>query len=590
MNGPQLLAGAGWPALLRGQDAWRWLVLALLLAAGIGLRSPWPADEPRFALAALDMVENGHWLLPHRGGEVYADKPPLFMWLQALLYLATGNMRVAFLLPSFAAALATLALVHDLARRLYDREAAWFVVLLLLVTVQFGVQARSAQIDMCLTAFTTLGLYGLCRHLLLGPARGWWALGWLAMGAGIITKGVGFLPVLALPGWLAVRGRLPARVPADSATLAAPLLLLLPAALWLLPLVVGATSGTHPEYAPYLREILLRQTVTRYADGLGHVRPAWYYLVSVVPGLWLPLSVLLPWLLPDWLSRLRLRDPPTWLLASFLLLGLLFFSLSPGKRGVYVLPLLPAAALLAAGSLQALADRRRAAALLRGLTTAVGVLLLMVSAATYFDLGPVSEQIARAELPAMPAMLFLAAAGAAWTLCAVALRGGAGFTLAMLLTWLQLGLWGYPLLDATRSASGMMSEVVARLAPGEELAIVGFREQQLLQADRPVIHWSYHAPAELQAAAAAQWLADRERRRVLIAERAAAPCFADNGGVAIGFRHRRLWRLMTADDVRDTRACDALRAAGVADGLRQYRAPYLRYATETPSAHTAVRR
>ena len=49
----------------------------LLIVTGLGLRDPWPADEPRFALVR-DMVATGEWLLPRVGGDVYADKPPLF--------------------------------------------------------------------------------------------------------------------------------------------------------------------------------------------------------------------------------------------------------------------------------------------------------------------------------------------------------------------------------------------------------------------------------------------------------------------------------------------------------------------------------
>ena len=76
--------------LLEGPtDDRRALLLLLLLAtvlfgAGLGLRDPWPADEPRFALVARQMVESGKWLFPVRGGELYPDKPPVFMWAIAL--------------------------------------------------------------------------------------------------------------------------------------------------------------------------------------------------------------------------------------------------------------------------------------------------------------------------------------------------------------------------------------------------------------------------------------------------------------------------------------------------------------------------
>ena len=53
----------------RQQRLW-WLLLAfavLLIGAGIGLRDPWPADEPRFALIAREMVATGQWLFLRSG-------------------------------------------------------------------------------------------------------------------------------------------------------------------------------------------------------------------------------------------------------------------------------------------------------------------------------------------------------------------------------------------------------------------------------------------------------------------------------------------------------------------------------------------
>src|SRR5688500_13055166 len=109
-----------------GVSLGRLVVLALLVfAAGLGLRDPWPADEPRFVLVARDMVLTGGWLIPRVGGEAYSDKPPLFMWLIAIPHRLGVDLSVAYLLPSLLAALGTLALVYDLARRLWGRQAAW---------------------------------------------------------------------------------------------------------------------------------------------------------------------------------------------------------------------------------------------------------------------------------------------------------------------------------------------------------------------------------------------------------------------------------------------------------------------------------
>src|SRR6187551_1919737 len=85
----------------------------LLLGLGIGLRDPWPSDEPRFALVAREMLASGQWLFPHRGIELYSDKPPMFMWLEACAYAITRGWRGWFLLPSLLAGLGSIALVYD---------------------------------------------------------------------------------------------------------------------------------------------------------------------------------------------------------------------------------------------------------------------------------------------------------------------------------------------------------------------------------------------------------------------------------------------------------------------------------------------
>ena|SRR5690348_15754353 len=98
----------------RNQTIVFFLFALLLLAIGLGLRDPWPSDEPRFALVARQMLFSGDWLFPHRGIELYSDKPPLFMWLQAVAYWITHGWRGWFLLPSLLSAVGTLGLTYDL--------------------------------------------------------------------------------------------------------------------------------------------------------------------------------------------------------------------------------------------------------------------------------------------------------------------------------------------------------------------------------------------------------------------------------------------------------------------------------------------
>ena len=57
----------GWYAALLERAPWVVIGLALLVfGAGLGLRDPWPADEPVYSLIARDMLRHGNWLIPGR--------------------------------------------------------------------------------------------------------------------------------------------------------------------------------------------------------------------------------------------------------------------------------------------------------------------------------------------------------------------------------------------------------------------------------------------------------------------------------------------------------------------------------------------
>ncbi len=321
-----------------GSSSWR---------TGLGLRDPWPPDEPRFALVAQDMLRTGDWLIPRVGGDLYADKPPLFFWLIAAATSLTGSLRIGFLLPSLLAGLGTMLLTYDLLRRVRGREVGLAAAFVLLLTFQFVWQARQAQIDAVLCFFTTLGLYGLLRHHCLGPARGWYLVGWAAAGLGVITKGVGFLPLLALvPFVLLARRGWPAAVKrVGSLGVVGVAAMLVAIGLWFVPMIVATSAGG--ELLDYRNEILFHQTLTRYAGAWHHQAPVYYYFVEIIPLFWLPLIALVPWLWPRWRAALRDRDTMTAVLLAWVVIVVLFFTASSGKRGLYVLPAVPALAMAA---------------------------------------------------------------------------------------------------------------------------------------------------------------------------------------------------------------------------------------------------
>lgn len=550
-----MLVSAPMPPTARTASPAHWrtalvgLLVALSLLAGLGLRQPNPADEPRFVLAARSMVESGQWLLPHRGVELYAEKPPVFMWLQAGAYALTGHWTTAFLLPSLLAALAVLWLVRDLGRRLWQPRIGDLAALAVFSTLQFGLMAKRAHIDMVLLAMTTLSLWGLLRHLLLGPHwRAWW-LGAFAAGVGTVTKGVGFLPLLVLLPW-AVHARLHGRAwPAargDGWRWAATLpMFIAGTAVWLLPLALALWRSDDPALQAYAREILLRQTATRYTAAWHHVQPAWYYL-RVIALLWLPGSLLLPALFPGWWRRLRRGDARQWLLLGWSLLVLLFFSVSPGKRELYILPILPAACLAAAPLLAGLLRRPWPRRLL------LGYVLFLAAASLAVAFGPwLPRDALRRDLDAgvVQQLKFgLVALGLGLGLIAVwarQRRAAWGVVLATALLWSVYGLVFAPALDASSSAAGLMQRVGQRIGPDAQLGMVAWREQNLLQADRPVTEFGFKADWATQWAKAGPWLAEQPTRRWLFVLREALPACVDRAQVvAIGQSNRNQWLLV----------------------------------------------
>ncbi len=531
---------------------WMLLALLLLIASGYGMRDPWPADEPRFASLARDMVATGEWLFPRVGGDLYQDKPPFFFWLLALSYALIGSLRWSFLLPSLLAAAGTMFLVYDLGRRLVDRRAGLIAALGLVCTLQFVLAMRGAQIDGVLCFLTTLSLYALLRHLLLGPAWRWYFVAGLAAGIGVITKGVGFLPlVMLLPFVWLRRARWQGLAPLDAGGvrwLLAPAGLLLGVSLWLVPMLLAVAASGAPEYAAYRDEILFKQTLTRYSASWHHVKAWYYFLVEVIPPLWLPWSLALCWLVPRFAAAWRARDARVWLPLAWVLLVLVFFSASPGKRGVYLLPALPALAIASLPSLGALIEKR---GLQRGLL-ALGSLLLLAGTALlvgHFAGHPrVAELLEDAELTSIaPVGVFvlLAAVGiglAAWR----APAAGWGAVLAALAV-----VWGYgvaPALNSKRTASGFIRGVLERVPEDRTLALVGYKEQFLLHTDRPTINFGHRRWLEgmQEAYDASAWLNAAPDRMVLIVAKAVAPCFSDaREAIPVGESSDDLWVLVS---------------------------------------------
>lgn len=376
------------------------LALATMVAAGaltIPARQLWEPDEPRYCESAREMLASGDWVLPRLNGELYGHKPPIFMWLVAVGRLAGLNWTAAGVLPSLLPFLALLLVFPVMARGWgLSRPTGELAAALLSSTLLAMVMALGARMDTLLAVLFTVSLW-LAARLLFSPSTAQRLAAtalWVVLALATLTKGPVVLALFGLTvvvTWVVAQPRPPLRA-----------LFLAPGPwvgvavvfAWLIP--AGLRGG--PDF---LHEILIRQSAGRMVESFAHSKPFYYHLVSY-PITGLPFAVVA---LLAALHTLRRRDSAgATLLAATVVVVLGFFSLLSGKLVIYLLPMFPAAALLAAEAI-IIQGRGVRAGLYWGAT---GMLVV--------GIGVASAPWLRAEL--QPVAGILVAAGVAVGACA----------------------------------------------------------------------------------------------------------------------------------------------------------------------------
>jgi 4-amino-4-deoxy-L-arabinose transferase-like glycosyltransferase len=534
-------------------------IAVIVIMAGIGLRDPWPTDEPRFALVARQMVESGDWLIPHRGHELYADKPPAFMAMQAAAYELTGNWRIAFLLPSALAAFGMLLLVYDLARRLWDHRTGLYAAGALLATFQFVYQAKRAQIDPAVAFFITLAYYGLLRHFLLGPCWRWYWFGCFAAGLGVITKGVGVIALLMFVPYLFARVRrwhhLAPIGRAGWRWLAGAACFLAAVSLWLGPMLARVASVGTPEYREYVHDILFHQTAARYAASWDHPQPPWFYF-GVMLTSWLPLALTYPATVPAWYRALASRDARFLLPIAWVAMVVVFFSIPGGKRDVYLMPALPCIALVSAPFLQVTLQRRWFRYVAFGLTAMIGVAFvvagvfaLVVHPQYAVELAAQHDLAARGDV--LWCLLLAIGLAALVPACVLRIRHGAQALLASLFgMWMLWSFWACSLLNDSNSAAGVMRNTSETIGRQGQLGLVAWEEPLMFLADRKVSEFGLSSPWRDQLSAAIRWQEEAPQNRwILISGAAMSPCIDKTRAYSAGIANRREWWLFRNDAI-----------------------------------------
>jgi len=495
-----------------GSRRWDALYLLILLAVGaaiffgtMGCRDLWEPEELRYAQITTEMMQTHQWSVLHLNTVTYPDKPPLFFWTIALCTRALGHAdkptEFSMRLPCVLAGLGVLLFTFLLGRRLYGGRGAFLSGLFLLTMPFFAQMAIEARMDMMLTLFITAALF--CFYVAYVDKHGTWLylVAYVFLGLAVLTKGpVGaLLPILAFAVFALLKDNLHGAIYwhlrgraliAGAAERLRIRLSPVPMRIGWGLLVMAAIVGPWLAVAclrggaTHTYELLFHQNFNRYFDSWTHNNESFFLYFLFVPLQVLPWALFLPSMIafsavrkPHETQRSAAtaahgcwarRFPLIWFATV-----LLFFTFCSSKRWIYTLPLVPAAALMLGGLVDAFlaaqAERTKARVLMAA--ACVGTLGLMI-------LAPVALLVTaavkfRVYLPvAAPAsaILFLGAAAALWLRLKGRLRPAMVVTfVTVLLAWTATCWTLFPYRNREISAKNMVAKIRPFVHPGETL-------------------------------------------------------------------------------------------------------------------------
>ncbi len=313
----------------------------LLFLAGLERRHLWN-DEPRVAGIAAEMARSGDLVVPRLNGRPFLEKPPLYFWAASAAFRLFGENTYTARLISALSAIGGVVIVFFLARSMhFSTRGAFISGFVLATSAEYWSLARRCLIDMTLCFFITAALASFYQVVRSVRGRTFWYIVFVfSLGCAVLTKGlVGLaVPLSALVFWLVVEKDFSWR--RWLALLTGPILCCVPATVWIW-LLYNDIGGEAVYTAVWVNNF------GRFTGGHPeHVEPFYYYLVKF-PAQFIPWTFFLPLAGFLFIRETRYRDKAnpslfilTWLIVPFILL-----SISAGKRGIYLLPIYPAAAL-----------------------------------------------------------------------------------------------------------------------------------------------------------------------------------------------------------------------------------------------------
>ena len=325
-----------------------WLLLAgfcaFLFFFGLGYFGLIGADEPRYAQVAREMLARRDWITPTLGGKPWLEKPALYYWQAMLAFRWFGVSDWAARLPSALDATLMVVAVYLFLRRFRPGCQLDGALMTASAAGVIGF-ARAASMDMPLAAAFTIALLAWYAWY-ESRSKSYLILFYLFTALGMLAKGpvAPLLVAFVIALFAVAKGEY--RLVWQTSWIPGVAVFCAVALPWYI-----AVQIRNPEF---FRVFILEHNLERFGINLYHHKaPFWYYLPVVLLGLvpWVVfmLAALVECLRAWWVEKrefLQSEDALTAFLVVWLVVPILFFSLSESKLPGYVVPVLPAGTLL----------------------------------------------------------------------------------------------------------------------------------------------------------------------------------------------------------------------------------------------------
>jgi len=301
------------------------------------------ADEPRYARVAEEMILRGDYVTPTLEFRPWLEKPPLLYWCEATAFDLFGVSEWSARLPNALLALIGMAAAAWLALRIRGFRAACLTFAMMSTSLLWIVFGRAASTDAPLAVTLSISLIaGYMANI--SSSWSWFILAGGSLGLAVLAKGplataMFFMVLVANALLIREEFRSTARLAVAALIF---FVVSVPWYAW-----VWLENGEN-----FFWTFWVNHNLARFVTDIHHHRqPFWFYLPILLAGTFPWILFLGPSFRRLWKNRFNWRDPEEraqLFLWVWLLVPLFFFSLSRAKLPGYILPVVPAAVILAA--------------------------------------------------------------------------------------------------------------------------------------------------------------------------------------------------------------------------------------------------